>query len=315
MPIAPKLDPDEIHRLIASPIPGRRLFLRGLPAAAPRRGSVLYVHGGTFPSATSIAHRIEGWSWRDALATAGFDVWGLDFHGFGPFSDPWPEQAEPAGAHPPLGGCAVASAQLEAAARAILAEGGAGRLSLIAHSWGSMVAGDLAGRCPDLIDRLVLFGPIARRDGTPQPKLPAWRLVSVEDQWRRFTADTPAGVAPVLPEAWFAAWAEAYLDGDPASRARTPAAVATPSGPFQDIADAWAGRLAYDPGRVRAPVALIRGAWDSMCTDADAAWLLGALAGAARRREVVAPRGGHLLHLETGRGELFRAAAAFLAEG
>jgi hypothetical protein len=29
----------------------------------------------------------------------------------------------------------------------------------------------------------------------------------------------------------------------------------------------------------------------------------------------VVPRGGHLLHLETGRGALFRAAAAFLSEG
>lgn len=314
MPIAPKLDPNEIHRLIPSPEPGRRLFLRGLPAGAPRVGLVLYVHGGTFPSATSIAHRIEGWSWRDALATAGFDVWGLDFHGFGPFSDPWPEQAEPASAHPPLGGCRAASAQLEAAVRAILAETGAPRVSLIAHSWGSMVAGELAGRCPELIDRLALFAPIACRDAAPAAPLPAWRLISPQDQWRRFTADTPRDAAPVLPEAWFAAWAEAYLDGDPASRTRNPPAVCTPCGPFQDIADAWAGRLAYDPGRVRAPVAVIRGAWDSMCGDADAGWLLGALGGAASRRDVVVPRGGHLLHLETGRGALFRAAAAFLSE-
>ncbi|MGC8476840.1 MAG: alpha/beta hydrolase [Acetobacteraceae bacterium] len=312
MPIVPKLDPNEIHRLIPSPEPGRRLFLRGLPAGAPRVGIVLYVHGGTFPSATSIAHRIEGWSWRDALATAGFDVWGLDFHGFGPFSDPWPETSP---AQPPLGGCAAASAQLEAAVRAILAETGQPRLSLIAHSWGSMVAGDLAGRCPELIERLALFAPIARRDGPAAAPLPAWRLITPQDQWRRFTADTPPGEAPVMPEAWFAAWAEAYLDGDPASRTRTPPAVATPCGPFQDIFDAWAGRLAYDPGRVRAPVALIRGAWASMCTDADAGWLLGALSGAAERREVVVPRAGHLMHLETARGALFRATSAFLAGG
>jgi len=44
--------------------------------------------------------------------------------------------------------------------------------------------------------------------------------------------------------------------------------VKTPSGgAFQDIFDAGAGRLAYEPGLVRAPGAIIRGAWDSMCTD------------------------------------------------
>jgi hypothetical protein len=36
-------------------------------------------------------------------------------------------------------------------------------------------------------------------------------------------------------------------------------------------------RLAYDPGLIRAPVAIIRGEWDSLATDADARWLFDAL--------------------------------------
>src|ERR1700722_3364178 len=32
------------------------------------------------------------------------------------------------------------------------------------HSWGSMVAGQLAGDHPALVERVVLFAPIARRD-------------------------------------------------------------------------------------------------------------------------------------------------------
>ena len=315
MSAAPLLDPRETHHLVPSSEPGLRLFLRRLPASGRRVGSVLYVHGGTFPSAVSIAHRLDGWSWRDDLAAAGFDVWGLDFHGFGPFSDPWPELAAPAEAHPPLGRCAAAARQLEAALRAIAAETGA-PVSLIAHSWGSMVAGALAGRCPELVDRLVLFGPIARREpSAPRLALPAWRLISVQDQWARFVADTPANHPPVLSAAHFAAWAERYLDGDPASRTRTPPAMRTPAGPFQDIYDAWAGDLAYDPAMVRAPVAVIRGAWDSLCTDADAAWLTASLVNAAERRDVVIPRGGHLLHLESGRGALYRASLAFLLGG
>jgi len=45
---------------------GLGLFLRYLgPAATPgSSGIVLYVHGATFPSALSIAHRFDGHSWR-----------------------------------------------------------------------------------------------------------------------------------------------------------------------------------------------------------------------------------------------------------
>lgn len=317
--IARLLDPRESHHRIPGPHAGMRLFLRHLPPAegAPDTGrAVLYVHGGTFPSALSIAHRFDGWSWRDSLCAAGFHVWGIDFHGFGVFSDPWPELAQPAEAHPPLGRTADASRQLEHAVRFIVAHHRVSGVSLVAHSWGSIVAGHFAGRCPELVERMVLFGPITRRDPEAPPvRLPAWRLISVQDQWDRFTADVPSDAPPVLSVRHFADWAERYLDCDPASRGRTPPAVKTPAGPFQDIFDAWAGDLAYDPARVRAPVAIIRGAWDGMCTDADAAWLRAALSGAAERRDVVIPRATHLMHLEEGRAALYRATEAFLRGG
>src|SRR5437016_1339176 len=88
---AAKLDAREQHFWIASPLRGLHLFLRYLPPNAPEIGApkvVLYVHGGTFPSALSFAHRFDGKSWRDALAAAGFHTWALDFHGFGRLSDP-----------------------------------------------------------------------------------------------------------------------------------------------------------------------------------------------------------------------------------
>jgi pimeloyl-ACP methyl ester carboxylesterase len=303
-----KLDPRETHHRIPSPHRGLHLFLRHLPPpeGTPSRGVVLYVHGGTFSSALSIAHRFDGRSWRDALCDAGFDVWGLDFHGFGRFSDTYPD-LDP---HIPLGRTEDASRQLEQAARFIVAHHGVARLSLIAHSWGTMVSGDLAGRCPDLIDRMVFFGPIARRAPLSEaPKLPAWRLITAQDQWDRFTADVPPGEAPVLSKRHFDEWGEAYLDSDPASRTRQPPAVKTPSGAFQDIFDAWAGTLSYDPGLIRAPVKIIRGEWDSMCTDADTAWLLKAIPAA---RDVKIPRATHLMHLEENRYALYREAEAFL---
>jgi pimeloyl-ACP methyl ester carboxylesterase len=309
-----KLDPREQHFHIASPVAGLSLFLRHLPPAHQKgpTKAVLYIHGGTFPSALSIAHRFDGRSWRDTLCDSGFDVWGLDFLGFGA-SDRYPEMAEPAEQHDVLGSAETASRQVEAAVRWICAHHAVPAISIIAHSWGTIAAGRFAGVCPELLDRLVLFGPVTWRP--PQGKAqryPAWRPVSLEDQWARFTAEVPKDEPAVLSRRHFDAWGPLYLDSDPHSRTRSPPSVKTPSGPWQDIADAWAGELAYDPGMVRAPVAIIRGEWDSMATDADAHWLFDALRRSPMRRDVKISRATHLMHLEESRYALYSEAEAFL---
>ena len=315
----PKLDLREEHFLIPGPDPDRWLFLRFLPAsdgaAVPRR-PVLYIHGATFPSALSIAHRFDGFSWRDALNQAGFDVWGLDFLGFG-HSDRYPEMAAPADAHPPLGTAAEAEAQIAAAAHFILAYQDVARLSLISHSWGSMPAGRFAARHPALVDRWVLFGPIARRSPRPDaapPAGPAWRIVTIEEQWGRFIEDVPATEPPVLARQHFEDWAERYLDSDSAGRTRSPAGVQVPAGPIADIQRAWNGMLAYDPAEVAAPVAIIRGAWDGVVPDEDARWLFDAFTAVPMKRDIKIGRGTHLMHLETMRHALYRETSLFLLE-
>lgn len=312
------LDPREEHALIPGPIDGLPLFLRHLPApvttVSPRR-AVLYIHGATFPSALSIAHRFDGRSWRDALCEAGFGVWGLDFYGYG-HSGRYPAMDEPATANPPLGTIDEAIRQIEAAARFILDRSGLDRLSLIAHSWGSLPACRFAGAHPDLIDRLVLFGPIAQRKPTgnaASPTLPAWRLITLDDQWRRFVEDVPAGAEPVLSRRHFVDWGETYLDSDPQARSREPASVRTPAGPLTDIGKAWQGELPYDPAAVRAPVAIIRGEWDSLITDADARWLFDAFSASPMKRDIKISGGTHLMHLEAMRFALWQESIAFLS--
>src|ERR1035438_1534654 len=110
-----KLDSQEQHLFISSPIDDLKLFLRHLPAhaaSAAKMKVVLFVHGGTFPSALSIAHRFNGGSWRDELVDSGFHVWGLDFQGFGA-SDPYPEMSKSAENKPALGQAKSASEQLD----------------------------------------------------------------------------------------------------------------------------------------------------------------------------------------------------------
>jgi pimeloyl-ACP methyl ester carboxylesterase len=131
---------------------------------ADRRRPVVYIHGATFPSANSMMFRFDGVSWADALNKAGRSVWALDFAGFGG-SEFYPQMAQPTPpAGEPLGRAPQAAAQIERAVRAIITETGAARVSIIAHSWGTMAAGLFATQHPELIDRIVFFGPIVRRE-------------------------------------------------------------------------------------------------------------------------------------------------------
>jgi heme-degrading monooxygenase HmoA/pimeloyl-ACP methyl ester carboxylesterase len=311
----PRLDDREELFVIPGPREGMSLFLRRLaPLNKSAQRAVLYVHGATFPSALSIAHRFDGRSWRDALCEAGFSVWGLDFYGFG-YSDRYPEMSLPANANSPLGLAAESADQLTVAAKFILEYEGRGALSMISHSWGSMPAGKFAGAHPSLVDRWVLFAPIARREPSidgPTPSGPAWRMISAEDQWKRFVEDVPAQEPPVLLRRHFDDWAQRYLATDPDAASSSPPAVKTPAGPFVDLLRAWHGELAYDPSLVRAPVAIVRGAWDGLVTDADARWLFDAFSRSTVKRDTKIGRATHLMHLETMRVALWRESIDFL---
>src|SRR6202000_2154276 len=73
-----------------------RLFLRHFPACANQQGrrAVLYLNGARLPSAVTVSLRLSGRSWRDDLADRGWDVWALDYLGYG-HSDRFPEMDAP----------------------------------------------------------------------------------------------------------------------------------------------------------------------------------------------------------------------------
>jgi pimeloyl-ACP methyl ester carboxylesterase len=178
-----------------------------------------------------------------------------------------------------------------------------------------MPSGRVAAKHPELIDRWVLFGPIARRPPRryeTAPSAQAWRIVTVEDQWKRFVEDVPPDASPVLSRKHFDEWGERYLDSDSQSRARTPASVKVPLGPFNDILRAWHGDLPYDPGLVKAPVAIIRGEWDGIIPDEDARWLFDAFKTSPLKRDIKISHATHLMHLEMMRPALYRETNTFL---
>ena len=290
----------QTFRLPAGSCPS--LFVR----RQPRIGAppVLYVHGATFPSALSVGFDLGDGSWLDDWTVRGFDAWAFDFAGFGE-SGRYPAMSEPADRHPPLGRAPEAALQVASVLALIRRETGGRRVSLAAHSWGSMPAACATIAQPDAVDRLVLFAPIARRTGGKLAVLPAWADVTNAAQHARFVEDVPEGHPPVLPA--FDRWARAYLASDPGAAARSPPAVRIPSGPRADNGDAWSGRLAWNPAQLTRPLSIVRGAWDSLCTDADAAMLLAAATAAPQRHDRRLEAGTHLMHLETGRRILYEA--------
>lgn len=301
-PIAAELELLVAHRVSAS--------------EGAAHGCVLYVHGATFASGLSIGFKFDGVSWMDDLADAGFDVWTFDFHGYGG-SSRYREMNDAPAANAPLGCAPIAAEQLAAVVRFILGYTRRDRLHLVAHSWGTQPAGLLASREPNRIDRLVLFAPILRRElpNLPRPEsLPAYRFWTVEDQWNRFVEDVPKDHPPVLLKRHFERWAPAYLATDSDSAARNPPAVMTPAGPQADILASWSGMLPYDPQAIRAETLVVRGAWDSLCTDADVQWLRSAHGSDGSLHDVKIPHATHLMHLEEGRFDLYRATREFLAK-
>ena len=73
--------------------------------------AVLYIHGATFPAALSVAYRIEGRSWMDDLHARGFDVWAIDFAGYGGSDRPALMHASTQ-THPSFGRATDAAAQI-----------------------------------------------------------------------------------------------------------------------------------------------------------------------------------------------------------
>lgn len=308
--------PPETFRVRVSSTGLNVLVRHQSPAHGGGRGGkspVLFVHGSSFPSALAFAYKFDGVSWMDDLTNRGFDVWAFDFLGYGG-SDRYPEMRDAATANPPLGRAPVAAVQIAAVVDFVRSRTKAQRASIVAHSWGTIPAGLFAGQHPEVVDRLVDFGPVAQRSGKRNDdRLPAYAFVTEADQLARFDGYVPSGEAHVLAEPGLSRWGPAYMNTDSSSHSRSPASVQIPNGPSADVADAWGGRLPYDPSLITAPVLIVRGEWDVVTKDADAEWLWNALRRVRIKRDVKIARATHVMHLETNRSALFDEVATFLS--
>ncbi len=313
----------------AKPPQVRLVDAEGTPRLQLRRRAntgkpaVLFIHGATFPTALSIGYRFgDGGSWEDCLYAEGYDVWALDFEGFGGSARPAAFDAAPDASPIPLRSFEAAQ-QVARAVALVRKHSGTDKVALLAHSWGTIPAARFATDHAAFVSTLVMFAPIFRRmpHGTPvtipgaptlqTPALPAWRWLTVADQLARFTHDTPKDHASVLAEPMLDHWGPAWLATDPANATHSPPAVRVPTGPQADIMATWTGADLYDPAGLTIPTAIIRGEWDSLSTEADAATFK-ARATKTAVTEVVIPHSGHLAQLEVNRAQLWKASAELL---
>jgi len=278
--------------------------------AAGDLGDVIYVHGSTFGADLSVFFAFDGRSWADELNAAGFNVWGFDFAGYGASERyAWHDGV-------PAGGLNDVQAQLHRVVRAVRERNGGRPVMLLGHSWGGSVAARYAGEHPQEICALALFAPVVRRDGASTAHaqaadMPSHYPLTAWAQYRRFVEDVPRGHPQVLDEQHFQQWSAAFLATDADAATRIPPAVLTPSGPQADVRALWSGQALYDPARIRMPTLLVRGKWDSVCSEVDAVNLLAALGSSIKRCETF-PRATHLMHLESSRGLLYNAVNDFL---
>jgi pimeloyl-ACP methyl ester carboxylesterase len=202
--------------------------------------------------------------------------------------------------------------QVERAAAAIAARTRVTTLSLIAHSAGTYVAARYAQLHPDRVTKLVLFG--APTPSNASEVAEAWGIrffqVSENEQLESFEPQVKASGR--LDARMFPVWAAAYLASDGQSNARHPASVRVPAGMMAAVDEMnRTGKLPYDPEKITSPTLIIQGEWDAVAPPSTGLWLFERI-GATFKRLVILSQGGHRLHLEKSRLQLYQEVQAFL---
>lgn len=300
---------------VNSRIHGLKLALHSYRASHEHaKGTILLVHGSSFPSKLSFAFRMGGTSWVDHLTAEGFNVYALDFLGYGD-SDRYPEMIQGNQNAQPLGRGAEVSVDLNLAVDFILARENIRQIDLLGHSWGGAVAATFAASHPDKVNRLVMYAGITavKSSGAKTTtKLPAYSMMTSSDRVHALNSLAPESKRPLLANELFEHWGNEWLKSDPLNT--DDSHVRYPAGYKADLRDMFAGYSVYDPARITSRVLIIRGEYDRFPSGDHAQQLLRELVNAKTKHYVEINEGTHVLHLEKNRHELYARVIDFLTE-
>src|SRR5579864_4147869 len=226
----------------------------GAPQAGKPALPVLFLVHGSSISSTSFDVTVTGrgeYSLMNVFARYGYDVWTMDFEGYGKSS-----RTE--------GNSNVADGveDLKAAIPVVARETGRQRFHVFGESSGALRAGAFAMSHPEMIDRLVLAAFTYTGEGSPTLTDRAKQVEFYRTHNRRprdrdmirsiFTRDKPGTSDAAVGEAL--ADAEMKFGND------------IPTGTYLDMTTSLP---IVDPLKIRSPLLIVRGEYDGIATDVD----------------------------------------------
>ncbi|MDM8359161.1 alpha/beta hydrolase [Pandoraea communis] len=281
--------------------------------------TVMMMHGATYGSGSLYDTSLEGYSFMDYLAQAGFDVYAVDVRGYGDSTRPQ-EMDLPASQNEPLGRTESGIRDFTTAVNFVLRTSSIARLNVIGMSWGGSVTGTFTARNGHKVRKLGLIAPQWVSD-KPIPldaggPLGGYRVVRAADARERWVSAAPQWKRDTLiPAGGFEAWLDNTVRSEPDAELRANQSVRAVNGPVQDIREFWSkGKPFYDPAQIEVPVLLIHGEWDVDVPIALAQDYFLHLTGTTDKRWLELGEATHMLVLEKNRREAFEALVRFMGE-
>jgi pimeloyl-ACP methyl ester carboxylesterase len=224
---------------------------------APRRGTILFVHGSSVSSTPVFDLQIPGrpgTSTMDWFARLGYDTWCFDCEGYGRSDKKRPVNAD----------VAMGADDIEVVSDYIVKTTGVPKLLLYGSSSGALRAALFAQRHPERVQRLALDAMVWTGEGSPtlaerKKKLDAYRAANRRpidrDMIRSiFTRDHPGTSDLTMVESF----ADAVLALDSS----------VPTGTYIDMS---ANLPVCDPEKITVPTLIMRGQYDGIASFRDLA--------------------------------------------
>ena len=274
---------------------------------------VLFIHGATFPSNLSSGFRINGISWADYLSEAGYDIFTLDFLGYGK-SDRYDYMSDLGNEFVNYCSGKDLVKDIDIAIDYLKNKLNYNKIYLIGHSWGATISGYYATIFPHKIDKLILFAPFVQRSDFvlwPKPET-IYTDLSPSERVNQMLSRIPEGEEITLEKEVFTKWKEEWLESDPSAKERSPFAVRFPSAWEKDLFECWSGNCFFEPSKIKNPVLLIRGEWDTTFGAEEAHKVFSEIKNAPVKRYVLIDKSTHVLHLEKRRFHLYEEVKLFL---
>jgi pimeloyl-ACP methyl ester carboxylesterase len=274
------------------------IYRKRLGAPQPREAlPVLFLaHGSSISSRPTFDLHVPGhgeYSVMDKFAEYGFDVWTMDFEGYGKSTRTQGNSDIASGAE-----------DLKAASEVVVRETGQKSFHIYGESSGALRAGAFAMVRPERVRRLVLVSFTWTGQGSPTLAKRAESLDFYRAHNRRprdrdmirsiFTRDKPGTSDPAV--------AEALAD------AELPFGDTIPTGTYLDMT---ANLPLVDPLKLQVPVLIVRGEYDGIATEEDLLNFFRKLPN-PDRQFVMIPGATHAVGLGTNRQLLWHATRAFL---